>query len=68
MGAALFIVFTELYTASPSAGRAQLVGHITFTLSFVVVIVRGRLAGDRARVRGGGARPRGQRRTRRCGS
>ena len=45
MGAAFFIVFTQLYTAIDLGRPAQLVGHITFTLSFVVVIIRGRLAG-----------------------
>ena len=45
MGAALFIVFTQLYTAIDLGRPAQLVGHVTFTLSFVVVIMRGRLAG-----------------------
>jgi spermidine/putrescine transport system permease protein len=45
MGAAFFIVFTQLYTAVDLGRPAQLVGHVTFTLSYVVVIVRGRLAG-----------------------
>ncbi len=44
MGASLFIVFTQLYTGVPLGRRAQILGHVTFTLSFVVVIVRGRLA------------------------
>ena len=43
MGAALFIVFTQLYTGIPLGRPAQILGHVTFTLSFVVVIVRGRL-------------------------
>jgi spermidine/putrescine transport system permease protein len=43
MGAALFIVFKELYTGIPLGRPAQILGHVTFTLSFVVVIVRGRL-------------------------
>jgi len=43
MGAALFIVFKELYTGVPLGRGAQILGHVTFTLSFVVVIVRGRL-------------------------
>ena len=45
LGTAFFIVFTQLYTAVDLGRPAQLVGHITFTLSFVVVITRGRLAG-----------------------
>jgi spermidine/putrescine transport system permease protein len=45
LGAAFFIVFTQLYTAVDLGRPAQLVGHVTFTLSYVVVVVRGRLAG-----------------------
>ena len=43
-GVALFIVFTQVYTGLPGGITTQLLGHVTFTLSFVVVIVRGRLA------------------------
>ena len=43
LGASFFIVFTQLYTAVDLGRPAQVLGHITFTLSFVVVIVRGRL-------------------------
>ena len=43
-GVALFLVFTQAYTGVPSGMSRQLIGHITFTMSFVVVIVRGRLA------------------------
>ena len=43
MGSALFIVFTQLYTAIPLGGTAQLIGHVTFSISYVVVIVRARL-------------------------
>jgi spermidine/putrescine transport system permease protein len=42
-GVALFLVFTELYSGVPSGMPRQLIGHITFTMSFVVIIVRGRL-------------------------
>ncbi len=42
-GVALFLVFTQAYTGVPSGMTRQLIGHITFTMSFVVVIVRGRL-------------------------
>jgi spermidine/putrescine transport system permease protein len=42
-GVALFLVFTQAYTGIPSGMTRQLIGHITFTMSFVVVIVRGRL-------------------------
>ncbi len=43
-GVALFLVFTQAYTGIPSGMSRQVIGHITFTMSFVVVIVRGRLA------------------------
>ena len=42
-GVALFVLFTQLYTGIPSGFTTQLIGHVTFTLSFVVVIIRGRL-------------------------
>lgn len=42
-GVALFLVFTQAYTGIPSGMPRQLIGHVTFTMSFVVVIVRGRL-------------------------
>jgi spermidine/putrescine transport system permease protein len=42
-GVALFLVFTQIYTGVPSGMTRQVLGHITFTMSFVVVIVRGRL-------------------------
>ena len=43
-GVALFLVFSQLYTGVPDGLSRQLLGHVTFTMSFVVVIVRGRLA------------------------
>ena len=43
MGSALFLVFTNLYTAIPLGRPAQLLGHVTFSISYVVVIVRGRM-------------------------
>ena len=42
-GVALFLVFTQVYTTIPTGFTTQLIGHVTFTLSFVVVIIRGRL-------------------------
>jgi spermidine/putrescine transport system permease protein len=42
-GVALFLVFTQVYTNVPTGLTTQLIGHVTFTVSFVVVIVRGRL-------------------------
>jgi spermidine/putrescine transport system permease protein len=43
MGAMLFLVFDNLYTAIPLGRPAMLLGHVTFSVSYVVVIVRGRL-------------------------
>jgi len=42
-GVALFLVFSQLYTGIPQGLTSQVLGHVTFTLSFVVIIVRGRL-------------------------
>jgi spermidine/putrescine transport system permease protein len=43
MGSALYLVFTNLYTMVPLGRTAQLLGHVTFSVSYVVVIVRSRL-------------------------
>jgi spermidine/putrescine transport system permease protein len=43
MGVALFFVFNDLYGFVPLGTWAQFLGHVTFTISFVVIIVRGRL-------------------------
>jgi spermidine/putrescine transport system permease protein len=43
MGTALFLVFVHLFTFVPLGTVAQSIGHITFSLVFVVIIVRGRL-------------------------
>jgi spermidine/putrescine transport system permease protein len=43
MGVALFLVFDNLYDFVGFGTPAQLLGHVTFSISFVVVIVRGRL-------------------------
>jgi spermidine/putrescine transport system permease protein len=43
MGTALLLVFTHLLTWVPLGTPAQAIGHITFSLVFVLVIVRGRL-------------------------
>ena len=58
MGTMLFLVFDSLYTSIPLGRAAMLLGHVTFSVSYVVVIVRGRLSDDRPRPRGGGAGPR----------
>lgn len=42
-GVALFFVFSQVYRGIPGGMTTQLLGHVTFTLSFVVVIIRGRL-------------------------
>lgn len=43
LGAALYLVFINLYTSLPLGRTALLLGHVTFTVSFVLVIVRSRL-------------------------
>ncbi|MGH8952500.1 MAG: ABC transporter permease [Acidimicrobiia bacterium] len=43
MGVALFLVFDNLYDFVPFGTWAQFLGHVTFSISFVVIIVRGRL-------------------------
>jgi spermidine/putrescine transport system permease protein len=43
MGGALLLVFTELLRSIGLGQTAQLIGHVTFTISYVVVITRGRL-------------------------
>lgn len=43
MGVALFLVFANLYDFVTPGTWAQLLGHVTFAISFVVIIVRGRL-------------------------
>src|SRR6185295_16956214 len=43
MGVSLFLVFTKLFDFIPLSTTAQVMGHVTFSLSYVVVIVRGRL-------------------------
>jgi spermidine/putrescine transport system permease protein len=43
MGTALFLVFVNLLTFVPLGTPAQAAGHITFSLVFVLIIVRSRL-------------------------
>ena len=43
MGVALFLVFANLYDFVTFGTWAQVLGHVTFSISFVVIIVRGRL-------------------------
>ena len=43
MGVALLLLFTQLLTFVPLGTPAQTIGHVTFSLSFVLIIVRGRL-------------------------
>jgi spermidine/putrescine transport system permease protein len=42
-GVALFLVFTQIFDIVPSGMPRQVIGHVTFTLSFVVIIIRSRL-------------------------
>ena len=43
MGVALFLVVVNLFTFVKLGNVAQAIGHVTFSISFVLVIVRGRL-------------------------
>jgi spermidine/putrescine transport system permease protein len=43
MGVALFLLFTHVFTAISLGTPAQVIGHVTFSITFVVIIVRGRL-------------------------
>ena len=43
MGVSLLLLFSQLLTAVPFGTPAQVLGHVTFSISYVVVIVRGRL-------------------------
>jgi len=43
MGVSLFLVFVYLFQIFQLGTTAQLLGHITFTISYVVIVVRSRL-------------------------
>ena len=43
MGVSLFLVFVNIFSFIPLGTTTQVLGHVTFSLSYVVVIVRGRL-------------------------
>jgi spermidine/putrescine transport system permease protein len=43
MGVALFVVFLHLFTVIQPGTTAQVLGHVTFSISYVVVVIRGRL-------------------------
>ena len=43
MGTALFLTFVHLLNFIPLGTTAQVLGHVTFSISFVVIIVRARL-------------------------
>ena len=43
MGASLFLVFSNLFDFVSFGTPAQLLGHVTFSISYVVIVVRGRL-------------------------
>lgn len=43
MGVSLLLVFTHVFTFVGAGTNAQILGHVTFSISYVVVIVRGRL-------------------------
>ena len=44
MGASMFILFTQVFGFIGLGTLAQVIGQVTFSISYVVVIVRGRLA------------------------
>ncbi len=43
MGVSLFFIFVNLYDWIPLGTQAQVVGHVTFSISYVVIVTRGRL-------------------------
>ena len=43
MGVSLLLVFSHVFTFVHTGTFAQILGHVTFSISYVVVIVRGRL-------------------------
>jgi len=43
MGTALFLTFVNLLTWVDLGTTAQMIGHVTFSISFVLIVVRGRL-------------------------
>jgi spermidine/putrescine transport system permease protein len=43
MGVSLLLVFSHVFTFIHTGTTAQILGHVTFSISYVVVIVRGRL-------------------------
>ncbi len=43
MGVSLFFIFVNLYSWIPLGTEAQVVGHVTFSISYVVIVTRGRL-------------------------
>jgi spermidine/putrescine transport system permease protein len=43
MGVSLLLIFTEIFTFIGTGTDAQILGHVTFSISYVVIIVRGRL-------------------------
>ena len=43
MGVSLFLVFVHLFGFVRLGTMAQVLGHVTFTISYVVIVVRGRL-------------------------
>ena len=57
MGVSLLLLFTHIFTFIHTGTLAMLLGHVTFSISYVVVIVRGRLFSIGRQLRGGGGRP-----------
>ncbi len=51
MGVALFLVFVHLFGFVQLGTMAQVLGHVTFTVSYVVIVVRGRCSPSAASTR-----------------
>jgi spermidine/putrescine transport system permease protein len=43
LASGLFLVFAHLFTAVPFGTSAQVLGHVTWSIPYVVVVMRGRL-------------------------
>ena len=58
MGVALLLLFLQIFNGWGLGTTAQAIGQVTFAVSYVVVIVRGRLVSIGPRARGSRRRPR----------
>ena len=60
VGSALYLVMINLYQFVPLGLPAMLLGHVTFSVSYVLVVVRARLLAIGGDFEAGGAGPRGE--------